>query len=243
MKRTKLIAAALVIAIMLMGAGYAYWQQDLIINTTVDTGELKLEFLPLLDYEFPDDHGGYDNALCEDDYINVDVDVESEKISFYIENIYPGSGGYLKFRIANTGTVPARVTGLTPVLSAGTSEEQLDKFDYVVRSLRLYTPKTGVKFVGWDKSKWIWKPIFEDFTYEEMIPVDMPIYANAFDDFVNKLRNKLDNYVLEPYAFFEINGEGAGYDIIMPPYINNDDGMQDIQGLGFDLNINFEQAH
>lgn len=42
MKRTKFIMLALVVALVLMGAGYAAWTQVFTINSTVSTGELSV---------------------------------------------------------------------------------------------------------------------------------------------------------------------------------------------------------
>lgn len=239
MKKTKVIALVLIAAVMLMGAGYAYWQEELTISSTVETGDLKVEFLPLLLDEILDDHGGYDNKLFGKDYINVDADVDSDKISFEVENIYPGAGGFLEFRIANTGTVPAKVTDLAATLKTGTTKDILNKFDYRIHSLRLYIPKFVTLPVGWSWSTGI---IYDDFEYIDVVPVSAPISASDFDDFVVKLEDKLDNYILEPYAFFEINGEGTGYDIQMPTTISNVDNMENLQNLGFDLGITFTQG-
>ncbi len=248
MKKTKLIACALVVAIMLMGAGYAYWQQELTIKSTVDTGDLKVEFVPLLlDLDgslILDDYGDYDNQIpIDDNYMNVYLDFDSDKLECSFKDIYPGAGGFLRFRIANTGTVPAKVTNLEPIITGGT-EDQLDKFDYYVRSLRIYTPKS-IEIPYFDWNNWEW--VTANYTWTDVNLQGGYIYAETFDEFKAKLLDRLDDRTLEPYAFFEINGEGSGYDIVLSPDIDDEDSMEDLteengNGLGFDLNIEFTQG-
>lgn len=45
MKKRRFIAGVLVLSMLLMGTGYAYWTDKLTINTTVDTGKLDVQFL------------------------------------------------------------------------------------------------------------------------------------------------------------------------------------------------------
>ena len=44
MKRTKLLALILVVALMLVGAGYAAWTDVIVHNTTINTGEFDIIF-------------------------------------------------------------------------------------------------------------------------------------------------------------------------------------------------------
>jgi len=50
MKRKGFIAGILVLSMLLMGTGYAYWTDKLTVVTTADTGELKVKFLDLALY-------------------------------------------------------------------------------------------------------------------------------------------------------------------------------------------------
>lgn len=238
MKKTRFIAAILIAAVVLMGAGYAYWIQELNITGTVNTGELKVQFVEL---EILNDHGGYDDVLWPwvKDYINVDLDMEDEKLTAEFQDIYPGAGGYIRFRVANTGTVPAMVTGITIENIVG--RDYLDEFDYYVHSLRVYTPKFVTLPVGFDWKNREW--IYENFDYTDIVFEGLPIHTDSFDDFVAALANRLDNYVLKPYAFFEINGVGSGYDIVLDGEDTTNENMPQGETLGFDLLINFEQAH
>ena len=44
-EKTRFLVLSLAVAIMLMGAGYAYWTETLTISNTVTTGALELDFL------------------------------------------------------------------------------------------------------------------------------------------------------------------------------------------------------
>jgi len=62
MKRRRFIAGILVLSMLLMGTGYAYWTDKLDIKTTVSTGELKVKFLDLAlygQYDYTDDETGW----------------------------------------------------------------------------------------------------------------------------------------------------------------------------------------
>ncbi len=43
MKKTRMIAIALAVAVALMGAGYAVWTQNVVVKGTVNTGQLLME--------------------------------------------------------------------------------------------------------------------------------------------------------------------------------------------------------
>lgn len=246
MKKAKILTIVLVVSVMLLGAGYAYWTQELNINTTVSTGDLKLEFLPLLLDEYLDDHEDYDNKKpYDEDYMDVDLVFNSDKLVVDFKDIYPGAGGYLRFRIGNSGTVPAKVTNLEGIVTGGT-KDQLNKFNYKVQSLTIYTPIPGLKYVGGDK--WWEKLDPNNYEYYEKIIV-LPdlgeaniIEADTFDEFISELEERLSKYTLEPYSLLEINGEGAGYHIELPSSIKDEDEMENLDGLGFNINITFTQG-
>lgn len=98
MKKTKSLALVLVVAIMMMGAGYAYWTEDLTINTTVDTGILDVTF------EEP--------ANIDDENVdqpNADVSPDGHTMSVTFNDIYPGVSNTIYFDMVNNGTLGAYV--------------------------------------------------------------------------------------------------------------------------------------
>lgn len=45
MRKVKLLIAVLVCSVMMMGVGYAWWQDSITVATTVNTGDLNMEFM------------------------------------------------------------------------------------------------------------------------------------------------------------------------------------------------------
>lgn len=235
MKKTKLLAVVLVVSIILMGAGYAYWQQELNINATVDTGYMNVQFAPS-SYIIGDNDGiiqlpkdiwnAVSNPIDFDgsDYMDVSVKGSSDnhKVEFTFSDIYPGAGGYVSFKIVNTGTVPAKLTSVTSSISKG--QELKNEFEYTIHNLVLV--RRGLIF-----------PRVEI--------VNAPIKCDSFDDFVSKLSDLMDGYTLKPGDYYELNwkdlhSERAGYSIVMPlgNSVNNELENQEFQ---FKLSVNFQQ--
>lgn len=240
MKKTKLLAVVLVVSIILMGAGYAYWQQDLKINATVDTGYLNVQFAPSSHVigdvdgkiQLPKDlWKAITNPTDFDGSEYMDVSVSGSEdyhdVEFTFSDIYPGAGGYVSFKIVNTGTVPAKLTGVTHVILEGS--EWQDKFEYTIHNLVLV--RKGGRFLG--------------FPYPDIDIVQAPITCSSFEDFVTKLSDLMDDYTLEPGDWWELNkgeiaSERAGYSIVMPlgDSVNNE---LENQTFIFKLSVNFQQ--
>lgn len=94
MKRTKLLVLTLVVALMLMGAGYAFWSEALTIDATVDTGELDFGFS---DANFSG--GAYVSGTAI-------VDATDDNIlSLTLSNMHPGSTATVNFCMNNLGSI------------------------------------------------------------------------------------------------------------------------------------------
>lgn len=100
MKKGKFLALALVVAIMMMGAGYAYWTEDLRVENTITTGELDFEFQ-------------YEHIASQDEYMGDSeasvktTSLQGETLEVVLEEMYPGAEATVKFDVANTGTMAA----------------------------------------------------------------------------------------------------------------------------------------
>lgn len=104
MKRTRVIALVLCAAIMMMGAGYAYWSDTLVINNTVTTGELEVVFQ------------GSSVTTDATNVANISLPTASnnnKSIAILATNMYPGATYTLTTTIANTGTIPAVLKPIT----------------------------------------------------------------------------------------------------------------------------------
>lgn len=100
MKKGRLLALTLVVAVMLVGAGYAYWSEALSINTTVDTGDLEVIFQEPA------------NVIEEAEYQpNADCTVinDGKGMSLSFVEVYPGLANKFEFDLKNTGTLGAYV--------------------------------------------------------------------------------------------------------------------------------------
>lgn len=110
MKKTRILALAVIVAVMLMGAGYAAWTDRLTINNTVGTGELKVEFVD--DEVFPL-IGDFDYTLEENNYIESSINQNDPKTTTVtISNMYPGNLVFYEALFENKGTIPAVVSGV-----------------------------------------------------------------------------------------------------------------------------------
>lgn len=102
MKRTKFLALALVVAIMMMGAGYAYWQEDLLITNTVKTGQLDFTFQDA-DITIPTNSYIYESSYCRV------KDGDDNTIEISLDNMYPGAEATVDFELLNSGSMKAKL--------------------------------------------------------------------------------------------------------------------------------------
>lgn len=110
MKKTKYLALTLVVAIMMMGAGYAYWSETLTIENTVNTGELDVIFVEPT------------NVVGEDTYQpNADATPDGHGMIVTYDNIYPGVANEFHFTLDNEGTIGAYVDDFAITSSDWTS--------------------------------------------------------------------------------------------------------------------------
>lgn len=100
MKKAKFLTLALVVAIMMMGAGYAYWSESLKINSRVDTGYLDVAFEPIDECDITVD----EEKLITYDNTSIINNKKTAQIRF--QNFYPGESATVELTIRNTGTIP-----------------------------------------------------------------------------------------------------------------------------------------
>lgn len=119
MKKTKMLALTLVVAIMLVGAGYAAWTDQILQETVIDTGEFNVKFsnsmyaTTTVDYlpgtppglkglrdNFSVVGGGHNAFIIthDDDY---------KTMNFRFHNAYPGTRMGASMWARNYGTLPA----------------------------------------------------------------------------------------------------------------------------------------
>lgn len=252
MRKAKKMALILIVAIMFTGFGYAYWSDQLIINNTVSTGEFDVKFTTL-------NHSDYDNYYSsgeaffddesDEDYVNkkgigttVTRSNDGKTLTFINTNLYPGSGAWLKFRIINNGTIPARFENVSGLITLG--EDLKDEFRYTIGSVKLY--KIIIDKDGDDTSTLI-ETVHDANLNDNQF--------DTFDEFIVGLNNKLKYYpdgttkiVLQPGEYIEINNDAnemrSGFDMYLR------EGVKEMTGTGtltekrtfnFSLNLKYTQ--
>lgn len=215
MNSRKMIIAAITIAIMLLGTGYAYWTESLTISNTVSTGYLDVKFIDAdaWDYDDSETFSHRSNLVIAHKTIAPD----GKSISLTVDNLYPGSGASLDFLIQNTGTVPAKIGTITGTVIE--NQDLADALDYYVDTVKIYTNGSRQ-------------------SYE----ID-PIEADTVQDLALALQQTLDDIILNPgdKLYLYRSQEHPGYDIVMPASITGDN-FEDEQ-LKFDLELTFTQVN
>ncbi|GEM_PF-2893728 len=105
MKKTKLIALTMVVAIILMGAGYAAWTDSTQVNASIQTGSMDV----MVRWANAHNIGGSQGIA--------DISSDKNSISFTTTGLYPAaykSGdkntyGNMHFSIENQGSIPVKL--------------------------------------------------------------------------------------------------------------------------------------
>jgi len=82
MKKTRFLVLVLVVSIMLIGAGYAYWNETLKINTYFKAGNLDVNF-KWYDISVADD--GYGSGNKDNDISIIKAEHVKDTLEFTIE--------------------------------------------------------------------------------------------------------------------------------------------------------------
>lgn len=107
MKKIKLLVISFVFMITSIGIGYAFWNDSIVINNAIDTGELKVEFIE--ERGFP-----YIEAWNYNDepYLQLSKEHGSKTTTFVIGNMFPGVIVGYEALIENLGTIPAVINNI-----------------------------------------------------------------------------------------------------------------------------------
>jgi predicted ribosomally synthesized peptide with SipW-like signal peptide len=99
MKKTRLLIATLVCAVMLMGIGYAWWNDSVVIGGTAATGNMDVVLQnPTATFAEP---AGAKATLSEDE----------KTITCTFTNLYPGAVGTFSTGIVNNSSIPVKFAG------------------------------------------------------------------------------------------------------------------------------------
>ncbi len=110
-KKTALICIVAVLALALMGFGFAKWSDTVAINAEVATGNVDVEIEALgVNDEGPDPNIPPGNNSEDKDVASIEcVNVDENTIKVTISNAYPWYQPGFMFRINGVGTVPVKV--------------------------------------------------------------------------------------------------------------------------------------
>lgn len=246
MRKYKFIALAMLLAVMLMGAGYAYWTETLTISNTVTTGDMDVVFAPA---HIAGDYDGKINlrdilddlweAIDDGDYYNFNqapymtVSLEPlndyKQLSFEITDMYPGTGGLLAFLIVNDGTVPVTLENIT-YDNLNDSKGLRDELNYIIHPLRAYELISN-------------NGILNALFNELFVVNHETIHCDTFDEFITKLNGLLSGVTLKPGECIKMGDvlfEQGGYNIEMPAGITSD-ALEEAT-FSFDLQLNYKQG-
>lgn len=111
MKKTRFIAMVLAVAVMLIGAGYAWWSETVTLNTDVTTGVLDMDIVSFEHEESQDV-----TVRSANGSIGLDED-DTDSLDVFIENLYPGAYGKAIIGIQNNSTMEVKIPARSLVAS------------------------------------------------------------------------------------------------------------------------------
>ena len=131
MNRAKLLTLILLLSVTVIGAGYAYWSEALIINSTVTTAELRVEFEDIENIVEPD-YPDIEDMEFPDYRVPTKLIDENHTLIAAFRNVFPGLRYSVPFKLINKGTIPATFKNCTVTsdikdscLKSGESEDAL----------------------------------------------------------------------------------------------------------------------
>ncbi|MGF3105780.1 SipW-dependent-type signal peptide-containing protein [Rossellomorea sp. DUT-2] len=233
MKGTKLIAGALVSGMMLTGAGYAYWTDQVTVANTVSTGEFEVGFV---------NEGGYPKIFghTNEAYLTKSITHDPTITSVTVGNMYPGSYVRYETKIKNNGSIPAVFDVATVNFDSSTTEGlkskmkaefSFAKYDKNGDRIRGVGTTTGYFSLDQLQSKLNEKLSGVRLEPGESISFDVP--EELYDQWVA-------NNAAEGIDVTQIDGDGNCIAFRMPTSINNDDNLENATAK-FDIQIKWKQ--
>ena len=104
----------LVVSIMLMGAGYAAWNESITIKSTVDTGNLSVAMADGNVYVYPSATATVEDGLTNRTLKEAKLDntaADKNLVNVKVNNLYPGARIKVVVPIKNDGTIPVKLDG------------------------------------------------------------------------------------------------------------------------------------
>lgn len=112
MKKTRFIALVLAVSLMIMGSGFAYWTDTLVINSEVKTGKFDVNFIKKESGQGWNKIKTPEVKKIDSEFMGATIDVDGKKATIDITDMYPEGFAKFKVTVKNEGTLPARYTGV-----------------------------------------------------------------------------------------------------------------------------------
>ena len=117
MKKLRFVVPTMVLAVAMMGAGYAAWSNQLTISNTVNTATFDFAFTADSAQTISLVNSTVDTQHVIDKAVTLGTDNKSATIN--LTNLYPGINAEFDLTIDNTSSIPATLTGVTLANAAG----------------------------------------------------------------------------------------------------------------------------
>lgn len=136
MKKSRFLVISVVVAVMLVGAGYATFTDTVILTSRVETGDVDVDF-KLVNESYDHDWTEETTNTSLPDWINGEtgfnepsLSLNDNKITYNNTNFYPGGAAQLWVDVANNGSVPAKLSDvtITKTLDTSPSNNMLSQF-------------------------------------------------------------------------------------------------------------------
>lgn len=229
MRKPKFLALVLVVAVMLMGAGYAQWTDVLDIKNTVTTGDMNVEFIL-------EGSMAWDSTYTT---ANITRSLDNKTETVTLTDMYPGSVAVYCTAIENKGTLPAQIQGVIVDLDTTVSPKSQDlatRMGYIAGYI--VVDENGYSVPG----KLGFTAAYDLATLESNLST---MLAGVVLEPGEKLyfdipeENKADAIEFMPqYAELEDNCFVFG----LPHCITNAEGLEN-EEVAFDITLNFGQAN
>jgi len=223
MKKHKILVVALALCVMLTGAGYAYWTQTLTIDNTVNTGNMDVDFICAGDDDWDDGYISGNHSDLVD--LAIARSSDKQKLTFTVDNFYPGAGASLDFVVKNTGTVAAKISQVTGSVTENPALCNALNYEFN----KVVVVRNGNR---------------QELDIQE-------VFATNVADLASGLTGALDDIILQPGDVLVLvadnpgwwNDQAAypGYNILMPETISGND--YESQTAKFTLALDFTQVN
>jgi predicted ribosomally synthesized peptide with SipW-like signal peptide len=148
MKKVRVLGLAIAAAMTLTGAGYAYWNDSVTINSTVNTGKLEAKFdTTKTMITFSNNINTNRNVAMGDVVYDVpehngDRAAAARYANVTLNNLYPGATADIELKIVNDSTIPVKLADIAftnqSVFDATKATIRVD-FDYNEDGVKDYT--------------------------------------------------------------------------------------------------------